>query len=50
MSQVWRGDLRGLGIMQREQLTSICCSSSAIANDDRKIALTFIYIDDNLST
>jgi hypothetical protein len=30
LSRVRRGDLRGVRIMQREQLTSICCSSSAI--------------------
>src|SRR6516164_4933050 len=29
-----RRQLHGVRIMQREQLTSICCSSSAIANDD----------------
>src|SRR5215469_7232404 len=36
-------DLRGVRIMQREQLTSICCSSSAIANDDRNCIDIYLY-------
>jgi hypothetical protein len=50
LSQVRRGDLRGVRIMQREQLT---CQSAVPPQQLRTMAamaLTSIYIDDNLST